>query len=76
MAFKLHGFNISTCTRRAAQIAKERNIPYELIPIDLPSGEHKQQVHVAHHPFGEMPYITVRNSSISLYDARDLLSPG
>jgi glutathione S-transferase len=65
MAFKLHGYNISTCTRRVAQIAKERNIPYELVSIDLPSGEHKQQAHVAHQPFGQVPYITVSHPSIS-----------
>ena len=65
MAFKLHGYNISTCTRRVAQIAKERNIPYELVPIDLPSLENKQEVHIAHHPFGQMPYITVRPPSVS-----------
>ena len=63
MAFKLHGYNISTCTRRVAQIARERNIPYELVSVDLPTGEHKQQAHVAHQPFGQVPYITVRRPS-------------
>jgi len=83
MAFKLHGYNISTCTRRVAQIAKERNIPYELVSIDLPTGEHKQEAHVAHQPFGQVPYITVRRPSFFPYApppfsfwTHDLLPPG
>ena len=43
-----------------AVIAKERNIPYEWIAVDLSKGEHKQPAHLAHHPFGQVPYIVVR----------------
>jgi len=59
MAFKLHGAAMSTCTRRVALIAKERNIPYELIPVELTAAEHKQPAHLQHQPFGQIPYITV-----------------
>ena len=57
---------MSTATRRVAQIAKERNIPYEFVTVDLPTGEHKQQAHIAHHPFGQVPYISVRRPSLFL----------
>jgi hypothetical protein len=62
MAFKLHGWSISTCTRRVALIAKERNVPYEIINVNLQAGEHKQPAYLAHQPFGQIPYISVRRS--------------
>jgi glutathione S-transferase len=60
MAFKLHGGPRSTYTRLVAMIAKERNVPYELVPVDVLAGENKQPAHLAHQPFGQVPYITVR----------------
>jgi glutathione S-transferase len=63
MAFKLYGFSMSTCTRRVALIAKERNLPYELHVVDLLKGEQKQPGHLAHQPFGVVPYIDVRRFS-------------
>ena len=66
MAFKLHGWSISTCTRRVALIAKERNVPYELIQVNLQGGEHKQPAYLAHQPFGQIPYISVRRSASPL----------
>jgi glutathione S-transferase len=61
MAFKLHGAPPSTCTRVVAVIAKERNIPFETVSnLDYKAGEHKQPAHLAHHPFGQVPYIAVR----------------
>lgn len=50
---------MSTCTRRVALIAKERNVPYEVIAIDMKAAEHKQPPHLQHQPFGQIPYITV-----------------
>ena len=64
--FRLHGIQKSTCTRRVAIIAKERNIPYELVPINFAVAEHKQPAHLEHQPFGQVPYITVRLFSLSL----------
>ena len=60
MAFKLHGSKMSTCVRRAAVIAKERNVPYELIIVDFMAAEHKQPPHLQHHPYGQVPYMSVR----------------
>lgn len=64
-SFKLYGFPQSTGTRRVALITKERNIPYEFIPIDSSKGEHKQASFTAHQPFGQVPYVVVRMPSIS-----------
>ena len=44
-------------------IAKERNVPYEFILVSFETGEHKQPAHLAHQPFGQVPYIAVRRLS-------------
>jgi len=69
MAFKLHGAPPSTLTRIVALVAKERNIPYEFVPVDLRAGEQKQPAHLAHQPFGQVPYITVRRAPPLSYRA-------
>lgn len=63
MGFKLYGSPspLSTYTRLVAMIAKERNIPYEFIPVDLQKGDNKQLACLEHHPFGQVPYIIVRH---------------
>jgi len=60
---------MSTCTRRVAVIAKERNIPYELIQVNLQGGEHKQPAHLAHQPFGQVPYIS-QDDGYELFESR------
>jgi glutathione S-transferase len=60
MAFKLHGAPPSTYTRIVALIAKERNIPYEFVPINFRTSEQKQPTYLEHQPFGQVPYISVR----------------
>src|SRR5882757_1803483 len=63
----LHGASLSTCTRKVAMIAKERNIPYELVTVDLRVAEHKQPPHLEHQPFGQIPYIVVRHIPFPLH---------
>jgi len=67
--FELHGFPMSTCTRRVALIAKERNIPYELTPVDLTKGEHKHASYCEHQPFGQVPYIS-QDDGFELFESR------
>jgi glutathione S-transferase len=51
---------MSTCTRRVGLIAKERNVPYEVVTVKLAEAEHKQPPYLQHQPFGQIPYIVVR----------------
>jgi len=69
MAFKLHGVSTFTCTRRVALIAKERNIPYEFVPINFATAEHKQPAHVEHQPFGQVPYIS-QDDGFEIFESR------
>jgi glutathione S-transferase len=60
MSIKIHGIPQSTCTRRVAVIAKERGVPYQVIPVNLQAAEHKQPAYLSHQPFGQIPYLLVR----------------
>ena len=57
MVLKLYGYPGSTCTRLVALICKEKEIPYELVPIDLTKAEHKAPEFIKFQPFGQVPYI-------------------
>ncbi|KAA1475510.1 glutathione S-transferase-like protein [Dentipellis sp. KUC8613] len=68
MTLKLHGFPISTCTRRVAVVAKEKNVPYEFVSVDLLNGEHKGAAYLAKQPFGQVPYID--DEGFELFESR------
>ncbi|KAG1831944.1 glutathione S-transferase [Suillus subalutaceus] len=65
---KLYGFPSTTCTRFVALICKEKNIPYELIHVNLAKGEQKQPAFTAIQPFGQIPYID--DEGFILYESR------
>jgi glutathione S-transferase len=67
MTLKLYGPQYSTNTSRVVLIAKECNIPYERVHVDLAKEEHKQPGHLEHQPFGQVPYVIVRCLSLSFY---------
>lgn len=57
MVLKLYGHPISTCTKRVAATLAEKQVPFELIPIDFAKGEHKSAAFIEKQPFGQVPYI-------------------
>ncbi|TFY82133.1 hypothetical protein EWM64_g1877 [Hericium alpestre] len=57
MVLKLHGSPHSTCTSRVVVVLKEKNVPYEIVPVDLGAGEHKSATFLEHQPFGQVPYL-------------------
>ncbi|CCM05619.1 uncharacterized protein FIBRA_07848 [Fibroporia radiculosa] len=69
MVLKLYGFPLSTCTRRVALVLKEKNVPYELVPVDLTKNEHKSAEFMTKQPFGQVPYI-VEEDGFQLYESR------
>ncbi|KAH0828989.1 glutathione S-transferase [Lanmaoa asiatica] len=68
MVIKIHGYTRSTCTRLVALICKEKEIPYELIPVDLTKREHKSPEFTKFQPFGQIPYID--DDGFILYESR------
>ena len=57
MVLKLYGSPFSTCTKRVAVVLHEKQVPFELIPVDYAKGEHKTPEFLEKQPFGQMPYI-------------------
>ena len=68
MVLTLYGYPLSTCTRRAAVILKEKNVSYKFVAIDVPKGEHKTPEYLAHQPFGQVPYL--KDGDFVLYESR------
>ncbi|KIM79325.1 hypothetical protein PILCRDRAFT_564483 [Piloderma croceum F 1598] len=57
MVLKLYGAAASTCTRRVAVVLKEKEVPYEFIPVDVLKGESRTPEYLTKQPFGQVPYI-------------------
>jgi len=69
MVLKLYGYPLSTCTRRVAVVFKEKNVPYELIVVDLASGAQRSPEYLAKQPFGQVPYIE-EEDGFQLFESR------
>ena len=57
MVFKLYGAYRSPFVRLVAAILQEKQVPFELVSVNLPDGEHKSPEYLEKHPFGQIPYI-------------------
>ncbi|PPQ98158.1 hypothetical protein CVT26_003204 [Gymnopilus dilepis] len=68
MVLKLYGSPFSTCTKRVAVVLHEKQVPFELIPVDYAKGEHKTPEFLDKQPFGQMPYID--DDGFILYESR------
>ncbi|EIW77399.1 glutathione S-transferase [Coniophora puteana RWD-64-598 SS2] len=68
MVLKIHGASQSTCTRTVAVVATELNVPYELVPVNFATAEHKSPAFTAVQPFGQLPYID--DDGFKLYESR------
>ncbi|HLL05461.1 MAG TPA: glutathione S-transferase family protein [Myxococcaceae bacterium] len=53
---KLYFFQQSRATR-VRWMLEELGVPYELVPVDMTKGEHKQPSHLKLHPMGSLPAI-------------------
>lgn len=65
---KLFGHPVSTCTRKVLMTLGETETPYELTVVDLMTGEHKKEPHVARQPFGQVPVL--EDDGFRLYESR------
>lgn len=57
MVLRLFGHRFSGCTKRAAIVFHEKNVPFEFVSIDLTKGEHKAPSYLERQPFGQVPYL-------------------
>lgn len=68
MGMKLHGLAMSTCTARALACLHEVGAEFELLPVDMKAGEHKQPAFLAKNPFGQIP--ALEDGDLTLFESR------
>ena len=57
MVLKLYGLQNSPWFRLVVAILLEKQVPYETVPVNLTSGEHKTPEFLAKNPYCQVPYI-------------------
>ena len=57
MVLKLYGAHESPVARIVAAVLLEKQVPFELVLVDLAKGEHKTPEYLTQHPYGQVPYI-------------------
>jgi len=67
VVLKLHGA-LTPCTQRVLCVLYEKGAPFELIPVDLATGEHKSPEHLEKQPFGLTPFLD--DGGFILYESR------
>lgn len=57
MAIKVYGAAASTCTKRVLTALEEKNVSYELVPVNFAVAEHKSPEFLKKQPFGKIPVL-------------------
>uniref|UniRef100_A0A0C9S5E5 glutathione transferase n=1 Tax=Wollemia nobilis TaxID=56998 RepID=A0A0C9S5E5_9CONI len=65
---KVYGLPFSTCTARVLACLHEKEVDYELIPVNLMAGAHKQPPFLALNPFGQIP--AIEDGDLTLFESR------
>ena len=68
MGVKVHGLPLSTCTSRVLTILHEKGLDFELLPVNLLAGEHKQPPFLSKNPFGQIPVL--EDGDLTLFESR------
>lgn len=56
---------MSTCTKRVATVCNELGLKYEVVPVDIMKGAHKQPEYLdTMQPFGVIPVLEVSRETI------------
>ncbi|XP_052185587.1 glutathione S-transferase-like [Diospyros lotus] len=65
---KLHAFVMSAPAQRVFATLYEKDLPFELIPVDIRSGENKKQPYLSLNPFGQIP--ALEDGDLKLFESR------
>ncbi|OMO81856.1 hypothetical protein COLO4_23395 [Corchorus olitorius] len=63
---------MSTCTARVLACLHENGVEFELVPVNLFNGEHKQPTFLAKNPFGQIP--ALEDGDLTLFESRAMSS--
>ncbi|CAL4959574.1 unnamed protein product [Urochloa decumbens] len=65
---KLYGMPLSPNVVRVATVLNEKGLDFEIVPVDLRTGAHKQPEFIALNPFGQIP--ALEDGDDVLYESR------
>ncbi|KAF9605747.1 hypothetical protein IFM89_018143 [Coptis chinensis] len=68
MALKVYGISKSTCTTRVLTCLGEKGVEFELVPVNMSVGEHKQPAFISKNPFGQIP--ALEDGELTLFESR------
>ncbi|KAF3779074.1 Glutathione S-transferase F9 [Nymphaea thermarum] len=71
MAVKVYGAAYASCARRVLACLIEKGVDFEIIPVDLLSGEQKKPEFLKLQPFGMVPVI--QDGDFTLYESRAII---
>lgn len=71
MAIKLHYHPLSTYSRRARIALAEKQIPHELILVDMAARKHREQPYLSLNPYGRVP--TLEEDGFVLFESTAIL---
>ena len=57
MVLKLFGCGLPTCTRLVGAVLREKEIPFQMVAVNVVEGEQKSPSFMVHQPFGKVPFI-------------------
>ncbi|GLT72668.1 hypothetical protein SLA2020_445780 [Shorea laevis] len=67
-AIKVHGIPFSTATARVLATLYEKELEFELVPVDMKAGEHKKETFLCLNPFGQVP--AFEDGDLTLFESR------
>lgn len=68
---KVHGLPFSSCTARVLACLNEKQVEYELIPVNVRDGDHKQPQYLSLNPFGLIPVL--QDGDLTLFESRAII---
>jgi glutathione S-transferase len=72
MGIKLHYHPLSTYSRRVLIAFAEKQIPHELIVVDMAARQHREQPYLSLNPYGRVP--TLEEDGFVLYESTAILN--
>lgn len=70
MTIRVHGYPISTATRRVLLCLFEQNLEFEFINVDLTKGDQKTPQYLSLQPFGKIPVLEDSDNNATLFESR------